>query len=223
MAAQAHLAADEQLFVLGQFMKATAQLIKRNVHRPRNATQLVELGAVAHIQHLLMGVTGLNLGGMTEQGIPLQVVAGHKAGHVDHVLGRAEGRCIGEFQILQIEHCETGALGHRQHVDALVDPVLADGLGAINLAIGGKQQLEADRVGTWVVTGVAAWVDIGLLERQPQLQQPLLVQPGAGHRQIEQLADGGALGLLVGFGAAQHVVGGDAPLPVGRPRQGDQH
>ncbi len=66
-------------------------------------------------------------------------------------------------------------------------------------------------------------MDISLLERQPQLQQPLLAQTGAGHRQIEQLADGGALGLLVGFGSAQHVVGGDAPLPVGGARQQDQH
>ncbi|MNE50025.1 hypothetical protein D3C80_1445820 [compost metagenome] len=78
-------------------------------------------------------------------------------------------------------------------------------------------------MGTGVVTGVAARVDINLLERQTQLHQSLLVQTGARHRQIEQLADGGALGLLVGFRTAQHVVGGDASLPVGRTRQRDQH
>ncbi len=223
MAAQPHLTADEQLFILGQFMEATAQLVQGDVQRPRDAPQLVELGGVAHIHHLLMGVASLHLGCVAEQGVPLQMVARHEPGHVDHVLGRAKGRRIGELQILQIEHGEPGTLGHRQHVDALVDAILADGLGAVDLAIGGKQQLEADRVGTGVVAGVAARVDIDLLERQPQLHQPLLVQPRARHRQIEQLADGGPLRLLVGLASPQHVVGGDAPLAVGGARQRDQH
>ncbi|MNS89561.1 hypothetical protein D3C72_1235780 [compost metagenome] len=78
-------------------------------------------------------------------------------------------------------------------------------------------------MGARVITGMAARVNIDLLERQTQLHQSLLVEACAGHRQIEQLADGGALRFLVGLGSAQHVVGGDAPLPVGRARQRDQH
>ena len=62
MAAQAHLTADEQLLVPGQLVKTAAQLVEGDVQRPRNAPQLVELGAVAHIYHQLMGVAGLHLG-----------------------------------------------------------------------------------------------------------------------------------------------------------------
>ncbi|MNO75673.1 hypothetical protein D3C76_667280 [compost metagenome] len=165
MTAQAHLTADEQLFVSWQLLEAAAQLVERNVHRPRDAPQLVELGAVSHIHHLLVRVTGLHLGRVAEDGVPLQVVARHEARHVDHILGRAERRRIGELQILQVKDGKTGALGHRQHVDALVDAILADGLGAVNLAIRGKQQLETDRMGARVIAGVAAGVDIDLLER----------------------------------------------------------
>ncbi len=72
MTAQTHLAADEQLFILGQLMKPTSQLIEGDVLRTRDATQFVEFGAIAHVQYLLMGVTVLYLGCVAEQGIPFK-------------------------------------------------------------------------------------------------------------------------------------------------------
>ena len=87
MAAQPDLTADQQLFLFGQLMEAATQLVEGDMQRPRNAAQLVELRAIAYIHHQLMGVTSLHLGHVAEQGVPFQMVACHKARHVDHILG----------------------------------------------------------------------------------------------------------------------------------------
>ena len=49
----------------------------------------------------------------------------------------------------------------------------------------------------------------------------LLRKAGGGHRHVEHLEDGRALGAGIGAVAAEEVVRGDAPLAVGGPGQGD--
>ena len=52
------------------------------------------------------------------------MVARHENPYVDHILGRTKRRRMAEAPDPADEHGEAGALGHRQHVDALVDPIL---------------------------------------------------------------------------------------------------
>ena len=86
-----------------------------------------------------------------------------------------------------------------------------------------EEQLQAERARAGVVAGVAGRVDVDLLVAPPDpLQRPSRSGPGHADGEVEDLADGRALRLVVDAVAAEGVVGGDAALAVGRAGQRNQ-
>ena len=68
---------------------------------------------------------------------------------------------------------------------------------------------------------MAGRVHVDLLISQAGPLEGLFAEPGHAYGQVEDLADRGALGPLIDGISAERVDGGDPPLPIGRPGQGD--
>ena len=222
IAAQADLAEYQPFFLLGKLAQTVAQLVDGHMHGVFDGSR-GNFGICAHVEQFLVGGGVEHVLAVAKMHVSPQGVGGHEAGIVDDILGRAVRRCVGQFQVFQVENAQTRANGGRQHIDSLVDSVGADGLRAENPPVAGiEQQLEADGTGAGVIAGVAGRMNVYLFVGNSRPPQSLFAHSGHADAQIEHLADCRALGLFIGALAAENIIGGDAALPIGRTRQGDQ-
>ena len=63
------------------------------------------------------------------QNSPGQVIH-HKTRHVDRVLGGGVGRCVGKVQVLQLNSRHSGVDSGGQHVNPLINALVAYNLGS---------------------------------------------------------------------------------------------
>lgn len=149
-------------------------------------------------------------------------VLGNEAEHVDRVLGRPEGRSIGEIEFLQLACLHSGLHGRRDDVDPLVDPRGAEGLGPEDpLTSFFVDELQDHGAGPRVIGRV-----VGRGQKDaPGLDAPaegvFLPDPDHPDGQGEDLEDRGAEGPAVDGVPPGDVVGHDPSFLVGRAGQGD--
>jgi hypothetical protein len=126
--------ADPQLPPARDVVDTPTQLRQRQVHGSLEVPAR-ELVGLPHVeQH---GARPADLGPFRERHVAPQRVGRHHAGHVDGVLGRAELRSVSELGLGLGEIVHAAAhLDHAgDHVDSLVDPLLADCLRAEEAAV----------------------------------------------------------------------------------------
>ena len=214
----ADLAVRHDRPVLRKFAEAAAEAVHRQVDRAGDVP-VRELFRRPHVEQERLG------GRRDRLPIHLRVVAaeqpaGHEPGHVHRVFRRAELRGVAQFHLFEVERGHPGLDRHRQHVDPLVHPGPPDALRAEQLArVRIEDHLERHPLRTGVVAGVVGRVDVHLAERPALALQRLLGPPGHRRRLAEQADDGRPLRPAVRRVPAEGVVGGDAALAVGRPRE----
>ena len=144
------------------------------------------------------------------------------AQHVDRVLGGRELRRVGQFEVGQLAGGDAARDRRGDHVDALVDAVLAHALGTEDgVRVGIDQQLEAHRGAARVVARVIGRVRMDDPHGSTRSPQPLLVPAGGRDLQSEDAHDGRAQHRTVGSHASHDHVGDHASLTVGRV--GERH
>ena len=158
---------------------------------------------------------------MHDARVPAEDVGGDHAGEVDRILGRIEGRRVGQFQIRQVLHRQARAQRHGQRVDALVHTLVADHLGTQDVSVRGEQKLEVELRPARIVGGIGSRMDEDLLVGTPHRLQAPLGQPDTGRREPAQLQHGRAVAAPVDRRAAGDVLRDNARLAVGWPGQGN--
>ena len=116
----------------------------------------------SHVQHEVFGgAAGGDLVPLGQSDQAPQIVLGRLPGQVDGVLGRAEGRRVGQFEFGQIVDRQVGLEGGGEDVEALVNASGADRLRAEEPAgLGGKENLQGQRLGTRIIAGVVGRVEV---------------------------------------------------------------
>ena len=139
---------------------AGAEVVERDGHgmgRP-GERKLRALIGVADIDNL----EGKQVGIDRRHGrMALEVVQGREGGHVDGVLGRAEGRRVGEVDLGEVGDGAAEVEEGGDDVQALVHPGAAEGLGAEDAARARLiDQLEGERLRPGVITRMVVGGDV---------------------------------------------------------------
>ena len=219
---QADTAEHQQLLVARQPGQAVPQVVDRSGRRPGDRPR-GELRRRAHVEQQLVLAQDGELLGLPQRHVAAEHVGGDEAGHVDGVLRAAERRRVAQLRVLEVVDGHARAEGHRDHVDALVDAARADGLRPQDPAVRGvEDELEADRLRAGVVRGVVERVQVDAPVGPARPLQGGLRGAGHGKRQLEHLADRGALRRRVAARPPEDGVGRDAALAVRRPGERDE-
>src|SRR3954471_12148701 len=114
-------------------------------------------------------------------------------GHQDRVPHGGERRGVGEIEVEQVLDGELGGDGGGQHVDALGRSLLADDLGADQLAAASlAEDLDGDGLGAREVAGPRRAFDVADDVTESHLLGLALGEAGAGDLGVAQLGDSGA-------------------------------
>ena len=155
--AQTDLAEEDNRLVAVEFIKVLTQLIHIDIAGARDRAK-PELVRRAHINQLQLIILCLQL---CVQSSPVhhfvglvEHVAGHITGNIDRVLGRAEGRGVGQFQLSQIVHRQPTMNGGSDDVYAFIGAIRTHCLCTEDIPLFGKQQLQTDLLGTGIIAGV---------------------------------------------------------------------
>jgi len=109
------------------------------------------------VHHLHLGVVGdgIERGHETVAG-----VAGSERRQIDNVLGRTEGRCVGQIQLREVVNGQSAHDGRCHHVQTLVHTEQAGHLRTEDPAdFRVPEQFEQERSRAGIVTGVMVVVD----------------------------------------------------------------
>src|ERR1019366_8450577 len=108
--------------------------------------------------------------------VPTQHVLSHVAEEVDGILGRGEGRGVGQFEISKL--ISGNAAGHRRgnHIDSLVNTVPPNDLSPEDCAITRvEDELRSHASRSWVVGRVVEGVGVDCPEGAPSSLQSAFV------------------------------------------------
>ena len=161
---------------------------------------------------------------MAQRHVAAEDVGRHHPGEVDRRLGAAELGRIAQLDLFQVVDGPAQLDGHRNGIDPLVHPVLADRLRAEETAVRlPEDDFDRQVFGARIVPRMGVRVEVDLLViRVAEPDEHLLADAGPGGRGPEQPDDRAALGAAVTGVAAGDHIGRDAALPVGRPGQRDE-
>ena len=143
---------------------------------------------------------------------PRAQVVGDVAEHVDGVLGRGELRRVGQLEVGEGARGEAAGDRGRDDVDALVDAVAADALGAEDrVGVGVDEQLQAHPLGAGVVGRVRRRVRVDdAVAGGRRRTRRFSFQPVVGDLQAEDADDRGAEHRAVAHGQPGDDVGDHA-------------
>ena len=203
--AEAAVAGDRGGLGLIEFAEASAQGVERDVVGMLGADEL-ELGA-------LVGVTDIDylVGRQIDVGLDdgseaIEVVHRGEGGHVQRILGRAEGRGVGEIDLREVADGAAEVQERGDDVETLVDAGGADGLRAEDAARAGfVDELQRERLRTGVIAGMVVGGDVDGAGLHATLEGRLQGVARDAGAEAEDLDDGrapggGRLGGLAGGG-----------------------
>ena len=149
-------------------------------------------------------------------------VADDVARHVDGVFGGGEGRGVTQVERRQVFRRHAGADGGGEHVDALFHPFKPHRLRADDdAALLFVQHLQSHVARAGVIGGVVGRKQQGAAAGDARSGSRAFVQARGGGGHVEAFEHGRALRAAVDAADSADVVGGDAPLLVGGPSEGD--
>ncbi len=205
-------------------VEAVAELGVRDVERPGEVPRR-ELVTAADVEHERLGGHLVHLVRVPEAQGPVDDVRPEQAHHRDRVLGGAVRGCVGEVEVDEVVHGQMGAQRGGEDVDALVDPVRADGLGAEDpTVVGARVHDEVELCGAGEPAGVLGGVQVERAVRHAEGVEVGPVRAGRGggerpdadDRRAERARD------RPGGGVADDVVGDEPSRAVRRAGQGDR-
>ena len=223
IAPQAAVAVDINLLPFVQFTQPPPQLVQVDVKRVGAEQSLLpDLARRAHIQQDHRAVRR-----QLRHRVPVVLlhqprpdILNHIASHIHRILGRAVGGRVGQIQLGELFGGEARSNGGGQHVHALVHPIEPHNLRPKNAAgCGIEEGLDRHVAGAGVVGGVGGGVGHHLVIGHARGPRLFFVQPRGGRCQVKELEHRGAQRPSVGAPPPADVVGGNAPLLVGRAGQ----
>jgi len=135
---------------------------------------------------------------MAKPGFTAKHIGRDKSRIIDRILGRTVGRCIAQFQILQIKHGHPRSYCHGNHIDSLIHACGSYGLRSQHLAACRvKQQFQGHLHCPRIIRSMIRRMDIDFFVGHAQPLKTLFIQAGHGDGLIEDFADRGALSFLV--------------------------
>ena len=220
--AKAAVADDRGGLGLIEFAETSAQGVERDVMGMLGTDEL-ELGAfigVTDIDHLVGRQIDVGLDDRSEA---VEVVDRGEGGHVQRVLGRAEGRGVGEVDLREVADGATEVQERGDDIEALVDARGADGLRAEDAARAGFiDEFQRERLRAGVIAGVVVGGDMDRPGLHAALEGRLQGIARDTRAEAEDLDDGcapggGCLGGLAGGG----VLADETTGAIGDARERD--
>ena len=155
--------------------------------------------------------------------LPVFQILDHKTGHIDRIFGRGIGWRIGKVKLRQLQSCHFCTNGRCQYINALVHAVAANDLRTEQpQAFFFIQDLHCHRLCAGIISSVGCREKYDSVVSNLCCLRRFFIDPRRGRGQAKQFQNRRTLRAVKVAVSAADVVGGNASLLVGGPRQRDQ-